>query len=56
MLKTSDLQLQMLGIRYDKSFEHLEFLTGDNCSVNKLLVEGITQWYIDNEKPPRVVS
>jgi hypothetical protein len=43
-------------MRYGKSFEHLEFLSGDNCSVNKLLVELISEWYRNNGKPERVVS
>lgn len=42
-------------MRYKKSFEHLEFLGGDNCSVNKALADGITQWFKDNDKPLRVV-
>jgi hypothetical protein len=41
--------------RYGKNFENLEFLSGDNCSVNKLLVEGITEWYTNNNKPIRLL-
>ena len=50
-----DYILNAALIRYGKSFESLEFLTGDNCSVNRLLVESITQWYTANNKPRRTV-
>lgn len=50
-----DYILNAALIRYGKSFENLEFLSGDNCSVNKRLVEGISQWYVDNEKPVRIL-
>jgi hypothetical protein len=51
-----DYILNAALMRYGKSYEHLEFLAGDNCSVNKLLVELITVWYTNNGKPQRVVS
>jgi hypothetical protein len=51
-----DYILNAALIRYEKSFENLEFLTGDNCSVNTALVNGISSWYINNGKPARVVS
>lgn len=51
-----DYLLNSALIRYGKSFENLEFLTGDNCSVNTALVDAITDWYIEHDKPANVVS
>ena len=51
-----DYILNSALLKYNKSFENLEFITGDNCSsVNKLLVEGITDWYRTNKNIDRVL-
>ena len=42
-------------LKYHKSFENLDFITGDNCSVNKLLVKGNTEWYRTNKNIDRVL-
>ena len=50
-----DYNLNSALLRYKKSFEKLEFLTGDYCSVNKRLVDGITDWYRTNKGIQRVL-
>ena len=50
-----DYILNSALLKYNKSFENLEFLAGDNCSVNKLLVEGITELYRINKNINRVL-